>query len=86
MCVGAPRPDTSSRLRRARRVKSAAHFLARRERSHAQVRPSLTGEASMASTCLFDAPEHRGTRPGWAWFMDRPIALSMSFRFCRSCS
>jgi hypothetical protein len=65
MCLGAPRPDTSSRPPRARRVKSAAHFLARRERSHAQVRPSFTGEASMASTCLFDAPEHGGTRPGW---------------------
>jgi hypothetical protein len=42
------------RPRRARRVRSAA--LARRERSHAQARPFFTGEASVASTCLYDAP------------------------------
>jgi hypothetical protein len=52
ICRDAPRPDKSRRPRRARRVKSAARFLARRERSHAQARPFFTGEASMASTCL----------------------------------
>jgi hypothetical protein len=52
ICRDAPRPDISCGPRRARRVKSAARFLARRERSHAQARPFFTGEASMASTCL----------------------------------
>jgi len=64
-CRDVPRPDTTSRPRRARRVKGAARYLARRERSHAQTRPALAGGVSMASTHPLTRLVHRGTaRPG----------------------
>jgi hypothetical protein len=49
MCWDVPRPDTILKPRSARRVKGAARFLARRERSHAQ-KIGACRFSSMAST------------------------------------
>ena len=54
-CRDALRPDAICRPRCARRVKGAARFLARRERSHAQ-KIGVCRFSSMASTCPFDPP------------------------------
>jgi len=60
-CRDALRPDATSRSRRAGRVKGAARFLARRERSHAQ-KIGAGRFSSMASTCPLTRLARRGTR------------------------
>jgi hypothetical protein len=74
-CRDALRPDTSCRARRARRVKGAARFLARRERSHAQ-KIGAGRFSSMASTCPLTRLARRGTarRSG--------VGVAGAFRSC----
>ena len=60
-CRDALRPDAICRPRCARRVKGAARFLARRERSHAQ-KIGVCRFSSMASTSPLTRLARRGTR------------------------
>ena len=60
-CRDALRPDAICRPRCARRVKGAARFLARRERSHAQ-KIGVCRFPSMASTSPLTRLARRGTR------------------------